>query len=277
MRKDFNMEYNKSTDITRICEQIATQFNNIMQPSIDNLNELLEITMKMQKQAFPLLTQMSDSEFSQFIESFLTCNQILIDDKWVPFIDSGQDLDDMISYMGSIAKIQNQTLDITLDEYMQTTVNDIFCKEFEDSIIILEENKTLQKIYLEALEAHKNEKYATCVFLINPFYERLIKEITNENKKGIKIHDLLSRFHNTLNQQKDVTKDDNDKLIDYFEKYVFYQFFSPSSIIENVPSRHVTMHGAIKQYPTKKASLNALLLLNILLISRQRLNEINQK
>lgn len=247
-----------------IIDQFTKQFAEQNKAILENLNAFYQL--------FPFSNQTIKQARENLIKYLSVTTTILLDNKWVPFIDERGDLDILIQ----IIETQNSTNDPSdaLNEYMQSTFADEFYPLLEESIVSLEQDTVRKQIYFEALESHKNEKYASCIFLIVPFYERLIKEITNEKQSTIK-NSLKILFTPSDSPNSIEYYISNEELLEFFNQYVFYSYYedNPTHVIqEDTPSRHVFMHGNLQQYPTKKASLNTLLLLNMLLIIKSTEN-----
>lgn len=118
------------------------------------------------------------------------------------------------------------------------------------------ENKELsgcyRRIILEAIRAYEKHNYATTVTLLTLLWQNII---------CIKA-DINSRQDNQIKQalNKLIEVNGESKIYyEFFENCIYYQCYEYENVKSDVPGRHIVAHSWIKDYPSRKTALNAIL------------------
>lgn len=126
----------------------------------------------------------------------------------------------------------------------------------------------IRKILCQALDAHLRGEFALTITCLATMWEGLIRYRTNvdgrqSSKKTNADFKLL------------ISKNDIEPIFsDYYEKLIVSQVNSDDDAKDGVPNRNGISHSKYKNYPNKKASLNAILLTDFIIsLSPQEISE----
>lgn len=117
----------------------------------------------------------------------------------------------------------------------------------------------ITRISGEAVNAYLRGEYALTINALAPMWGGLIHKklnITNRQKPKLtneQFGELIS--HNNYEKI----------FFDYYTDFIVSQCEGVYDIVEGIPNRHGIAHGWYKNYPTKKAALNAILLTDFII------------
>lgn len=123
----------------------------------------------------------------------------------------------------------------------------------------------IKKILGQAIDAHLRGEYALTISCLATMWEGMIKSKLAETQKPSK-----EDFRNLVG--------DNgfDKIFsDFYNNMIISTCYSVEDVVEGVPNRHGVAHSWYVKYPTKKASLNAILLTDFIINLKPK--EISEK
>lgn len=122
----------------------------------------------------------------------------------------------------------------------------------------------IKRILGQALEAHLRGEYALCISSLATMWEGLIY-IKANNATMQDRH--RQRMEITKKELEDLTEaNDYDKIFsDYFNTFIVSQCNKVDDVVDGVPNRHGVSHSWYHSYPSKKASLNAILLTDFII------------
>lgn len=122
----------------------------------------------------------------------------------------------------------------------------------------------VKKILCQAMDAHLRGEYALTISSLASMWEGMIYTKANNVP-----------MHERHRQKMSVTKKDLAELTeandyerifsDYFDNFIVSQCNKVDDVIDGVPNRHGVSHSWYRSYPSKKASLNAIMLTDYIL------------
>ena len=119
-----------------------------------------------------------------------------------------------------------------------------------------------KRMYKESLQAHLRGEYALCISCLATSWESVLalKYGCFKSRKRVDTRTLK-------NELKDLTFYNNfdDIIFDYINNMIYANFNSLEDIIEDTPNRHAISHSWYKEYPSEKASINAILFTDFLI------------
>lgn len=122
----------------------------------------------------------------------------------------------------------------------------------------LELESYIKKILGEAIEAHIQKKYALSVACLSTMWEGLIRKKLN----------LTERLSQKKMGEYLLLRIDENKLDsrfgEFYNQFIICECNTVDDIVEGVPNRNGVSHSRYRKYPSKKASLNAILITDFL-------------
>ena len=125
-------------------------------------------------------------------------------------------------------------------------------------------NNVTKQIFEQSLDAHIRGEYALCINSLVLNWEQMI-EIKTNNTHEYDRKRTNSRFTKENFAKLTTANNYPEIFIDFFENIIYSDCNCVQEIKEDVPNRHGIAHGWYKNYPTEKASLNAILLTDFLI------------
>lgn len=192
--------------------------------------------------------------------------QILFQANWFPYAVH-------IAEDGLFEKISQIIQDTSKNETQRRGLIDAVIQEYYSESVIQSIRKSWQDRELDeciclalcqAIEAHLRGEYILTISCLATMWEGLIYIRANNA-------DYTKRKHQKMNKTKDdlkkLTERNNYDTIfaDYFENCIVNSCNKVDDVIPGVPNRHAIAHSWYKEYPNKKASLNAILFTDFLL------------
>lgn len=113
-------------------------------------------------------------------------------------------------------------------------------------------NVCYKRIIGEAIRAYEKRNYATTVTLLTLLWQNIICQKA----------EIDSRQDNRIKQALNKLIEENGEskiYYDFFENCIYYQCYGYESVKNDVPGRHMVAHSWIKEYPSRKTALNAIL------------------
>ena len=116
----------------------------------------------------------------------------------------------------------------------------------------------IKKILGQAVEAHFRGEYVLTTTCLATMWEGLIRDKLNVKRINQK---------KTAQELKELTLENNfDEIYsDFYNKLILCDCSSPEDVIEGIPNRNAIGHSQYKKYPSKKSSLNAILITDFLI------------
>ena len=207
-------------------------------------------------------------------ESFLTtlrklnndCISYLYDYKWFPYTSWCADIRFLrkiesivqTSHKGS-RRCEKRIDKLIIDHYTPQRLREIkrYWKKSE-----LE--SYTKKILGEAVEAHIQKRYALSVACLSTMWEGLIRQKINTtgrlSQKKIGEYLLL-----LIDENKS-----DSRFGEFFNQFIICECNTVDDIVEGVPNRNGVSHSKYKKYPSKKASLNAILITDFLVKLKEK-------
>lgn len=128
----------------------------------------------------------------------------------------------------------------------------------------LELESYIKKILGEAIEAHIQKKYALSVACLSTMWEGLIRKKINQterlSQKKMGEYLLLLIDENKL----------DSRFGEFYNRFIICECNTVDDIVEGVPNRNGVSHSKYKKYPSKKASLNAILITDFFLKLKEK-------
>lgn len=117
----------------------------------------------------------------------------------------------------------------------------------------------IRRTLLQAIDSYLRGEYALTIPCLSTMWEGLIyikaKNVspTERERQSMK---------ETKNDLKALVENDNYEIIfcDYFDNWIVSNCNGVKDVVEGVPNRHGVAHSWYRQYPNKKAALNAILM-----------------
>ena len=119
-------------------------------------------------------------------------------------------------------------------------------------------------ILKQALEAHLRGEYALCVSSLATMWEGLIYIKANNATMQDRHRQKMGITKKAL-EDLTVANDYGQIFSDYFNNFIVSQCNTIDDVVDGVPNRHSVSHSWYRKYPSKKASLNAILLTDFIL------------
>lgn len=223
---------------------------------------------------YQTLAQISPSPTAQIFETVFTeqqayydrhratCVKALYDAGWCPFIydDSPYSavvgLNEILIHTRPGTKSRRQKIDRLVFDYF----DDRYVKWLKQNWMDCPTSPGLRRTLRHVLEAYTKKDYAIPVVMLSTLWEGLIKDIDNlKDKPGAK--KLKNSVHSLVEKNEYP-----EALAEFYDNLVMYHCEKQEDIKGDAPGRHFAAHGLwYKNYPTKKAALNAILFTQFLL------------
>lgn len=122
----------------------------------------------------------------------------------------------------------------------------------------------IKRILKQALEAHLRGEYALCISSLATMWEGLIYIKANNATMQDRHRQKMGMTKKAL-EDLTIANDYDQIFSDYFNKFIVSQCNTIDDVVDGVPNRHSVSHSWYRKYPSKKASLNAILLTDFIL------------
>lgn len=184
---------------------------------------------------------------------------------WISDISLFSTISEIISSSRGASKRREQRIDKAILSYYTKAELKNIKRQWKNT----ELEPHMKKILGQAVEAHIRGEYVLTISCLATMWEGMIKSKITEVPKPSKedIQDLV---------------DENgfDKIFsDFYNNMIISTCYSVDDVVEGVPNRHGVAHSWYVKYPTRKASLNAILLTDFIInlkpkeVSEENYNE----
>lgn len=190
--------------------------------------------------------------------------QSLYQYKWFPYVANEAVVDILLELLTvkngkeTCGKEEKQLIDSKICQYYSE--QNLLCMQnnWDNSDL----SEVLKRMYKESMQAHLRGEYALCISCLATSWESVLslKYGCFESRKKIDTKTIKKEL-------KDLTFFNNfDEIIfDYINNMIYATCNSIEDIIEDTPNRHAVSHSWFKEYPSEKASLNAILFTDFLI------------
>ncbi len=203
----------------------------------------------------------SKNAFTSPFSAYKSCEKITYKSKWFPGAVFALDIRTFIK-LARIVSASNE-LDKLCEEQIDKEIEAFFTESKINHIKNDWKNSDLDsviiKILSQALDAHLRGEYALTVSALAPLWEGLIHRKTHVTSRQ------KSKLTNQQFMELVSENDYNEIFGDYYVKFIMQQCDGVDDIVEGVPNRHSIAHGWYNKYPSKKVSLNAILLTDFII------------
>ncbi len=192
-------------------------------------------------------------------------SKIMLLAHWVPYAHSDMEIDVWfhILRIKSHSKTDNSFAN-NLDRYMYARYTNEKLDNLKRTWNQCENNKHRLRLMKQAVDAHKKRQYGLAIAGLTMVWDGIIEEKVEQYFSILK-----AKGNKIKSKEKMYTLVDNnglkEALKEYYDKFIMYQCWGIDEVKIDAPGRNATAHGWFKVYPTRKASLNAILFTDILL------------
>lgn len=273
----------------RLCAEFQTAMNRV---TTDVINSIHECSKTHILSTVVAAYKSSISEMLKSVDFTATINKILskfsVDDdilarfrynteiyyktmyecKWFPYIAWSSD----ISLFRDVSKIletsrgksmrREKRIDRAIISYYTTDKIKSIQQSWRESDL----EPYIRKIICQAIEAHLRGEFALTVACLATMWEGLIH-------KRAKITERR-KMNKTKEDFKDLidTNDFETIFFEYVNDYIISQCNTNDDVIDGVPNRNGVSHSKYNKYPSKKASLNAILITDFIIKLKPKTN-----
>lgn len=244
------MELNKA-------EQIASNWTMSIPAGLGKFDGLYQTLAQIPPSPTAQIFETVFAEQQAFYDRYrAACVKALYDAGWCPFIydDSPYSavigLNEILIHTKPDTKSRRQKIDRLVFDYFDDGYIKWLKQNWKDDSASVRLKRTLRHV----LEAYMKKDYGIPVVVLSTLWEGLIKDIDElQDKPGSK--KLKESVHNL------VTKNEYpEALAEFYDNLVMYRCEKQGDVKDDAPGRHFVAHGLwYKNYPTKKAALNAIL------------------
>lgn len=186
--------------------------------------------------------------------------------KWFPYagwaadITMTAEISDILATSRGASKRREKRIDKVILDYYDKNEIKFIKRIWRESDL----EPHIKRILGQALEAHLRGEYALCISSLATMWEGLIY-IKANNATMQDRH--RQRMAITKKELEDLIEaNDYDKIFsDYFNTFIVSQCNKVDDVVDGVPNRHGVSHSWYHSYPSKKASLNAILLTDFII------------
>lgn len=201
--------------------------------------------------------------YEKFNQAYL---RAMYECKWFPYsgwaadISMTAEISDIMATSRGASKRREKRIDKVILDYYNPKEIRFIKRIWRESDL----EPHIKRILGQALEAHLRGEYALCISSLATMWEGLIY-IKANNATMQDRH--RQRMEITKKELEDLTAaNDYDKIFsDYFNTFIVSQCNKVDDIVDGVPNRHGVSHSWYHSYPSKKASLNAILLTDFII------------
>lgn len=205
----------------------------------------------------------SVGQYNKFNQAYL---RAMYECKWFPYAGWAADISmtvaisDVIATSRGASKRREKRIDKVILDYYDKNEIKFIKRTWRESDL----EPHIKRILGQALEAHLRGEYALCISSLATMWEGLIY-IKANNATMQDRH--RQRMEITKKELEDLTvANDYDKIFsDYFNTFIVSQCNKVDDVVDGVPNRHGVSHSWYHSYPSKKASLNAILLTDFII------------
>lgn len=220
----------------------------------------------------PMLTALEGFSLEgDLLERYRSYNQAYLmamyECKWFPYaawaadISLAEQVAEVLETSRGASKRREQRIDKLIYAYYTTKEIKQIKRNWRSSKL----EPHIKRILGEAIDAHLRGEYALCINSLATMWEGLIY---------IKAHNVT--MQDRQRQRMELTKkelsalteaNDYDKIFsDYFDKFIVSSCNKVGDVVDGVPNRHGVSHSWYSSYPNKKASLNAIMLTDFIIL-----------
>lgn len=211
-----------------------------------------------------LASELDDPErYKKLKQIYLTT---MYECKWFPYVGliadfslTMQILDIMETSRGASKRREKRIDRVILDYYDKDRIKSIKRCWNEFNL-----ESYIKRILKQALEAHLRGEYALCVSSLATMWEGLIYIKANNATMQDRHRQKMGITKKAL-EDLTVANDYGQIFSDYFNNFIVSQCNTIDDVVDGVPNRHSVSHSWYRKYPSKKASLNAILLTDFIL------------
>lgn len=201
--------------------------------------------------------------YKKFNQAYLTA---MYECKWFPYagwaadITMTAEISDILATSRGASKRREKRIDKVILDYYDKNEIKFIKRIWRESDL----EPHIKRILGQALEAHLRGEYALCISSLATMWEGLIY-IKANNATMQDRH--RQRMAITKKELEDLIEaNDYDKIFsDYFNTFIVSQCNKVDDVVDGVPNRHGVSHSWYHSYPSKKASLNAILLTDFII------------
>ena len=201
--------------------------------------------------------------YKEFNQAYLAA---MFECKWFPYagwaadISLTEEVSDILATSRGASKRREKRIDKAILAYYTPKEIKAIKRSWRNSDL----DPHIKRILGQALEAHLLGEYALCISSLSTLWEGLI--YIKANNAAMKDRHR-QRMEVTKKELAELTEsNDYDKIFsDYFDQWIVSQCNEVGDVVDGVPNRHGVSHSWYRNYPNKKASLNAVLLTDFII------------
>lgn len=211
------------------------------------------------------------ADYDELEETYL---KTMMECKWFPYAAWAADLNlfaeisEIMATSRGASRRREQRIDRAVLSYYDKDEIRYIKKSWRESDL----EPHIKRILRQAIDAHLRGEYALTITCLATLWEGLIYVKANNSTMQDRHKQPMSETKKEL-QSLTTANDYSEIFSDYFDNFIVSQCTKVGDIIEGVPNRHGAAHSWYQKYPSKKASLNAILLTDFII----KLEPINHK
>ena len=251
-------------------DQIASDWTASIPAGLERFDGLYRTLAQAYPSATNQFFQTAFAEQQSFYDRYrAACVKALYNAGWCPFIyddspySAVMGLNEILIHTKPDSKSRKAKIDRLVFNYFDNGYINWLMQNWMDDSTPVGLKRTLRHV----LESYMKKDYGIPVVVLSTLWEGLIKDIDKlQDKPGAK--KLKDSVHGL------VTKNEYpEALAEFYDNLVMYHCEKQEDVKEDAPGRHFAAHGLwYKNYPTKKAALNAILFTEFLFeLKRQNL------
>lgn len=210
-----------------------------------------------------LFATIKDIEYSKYINCYC---YIMIRCEWIPFLDYTNEPNLFININKTIFSISHQrnNLRSQIDKIMFDYYTEDRIKKIQLALKSTDIKEHYKKIISQTIDAYLREEYALTITCLATLWDALLfyKTTEREYSANHEINRLKKVTYNTYQDNKFV-----EIITHYYNDFLLQKFkiCDDMNTLPDTPKRHQSAHGFFKEYPSKKAALNAILFTNFII------------
>ena len=268
-----------STGVTRIVQAFSSELAQTLANSVRNISVNLATAMIDALQS-PVMKWLQNLDFSPMYRTLETLSEIfksreefkaayllaMYECKWFPYAGWLKDstltsaVAEVMETSRGASKRRERRIDkLILAYYTPQRINSI-----KRSWRQMDIESHVKRILCQAMDAHLRGEYALTISSLASMWEGMIYIKANNVPMDERHRQKMSITKKELAALTEAN-DYEQIFSDYFDNFIVSQCDGVDDVIDGVPNRHGVSHSWYRKYPSKKASLNAIMLTDFIL------------